>query len=79
MKELKTLRGLAMLPLYDWPELHHLTDGVWACIREAARDQGLDLPADLDHRAQRGRAAQTPRALGEVQLEGFGHGKRVAD
>lgn len=56
MKELKTLRGLALLPLYDWPELHHLTDGVWACIREAARDQGLDLPTDLDHRAQRASA-----------------------
>lgn len=52
MKELKTLRGLALLPLYDWPELHHLTDGVWTCIRTAARDEGLDLPAELDHRAQ---------------------------
>lgn len=43
MTQLKTINGLAMMPLYDWPELHHLTDAAWDCIRRAARDEGLDL------------------------------------
>lgn len=53
MTQLKTINGLAMMPLYDWPELHHLTDAAWDCIRRAARDEGLDLPVGLDHRPQR--------------------------
>ena len=53
MKQLKTLDGLALMPLYDWPELHHLTDAVWDCVRQAAREEGLDLPVGLDHRPQR--------------------------
>lgn len=63
MKEMRTLRGLALMPLYDWPELHHLTDGVWACIRESAREEGLDLPVDLDHRAQRVSAWMTDEVV----------------
>lgn len=63
MKEMRTLRGLALMPLYDWPELHHLTDGIWACIREAAREEGLDLPVDLDHRAQRVSAWMTDEVV----------------
>ena len=52
-KHLTTLSGLALMPLYDWPELHAYTDALWACIREAAREEGLDLPLSLDHRPQR--------------------------
>lgn len=40
------------MPLYDWPEFQAQTDLIWATIREAARDEGLDLPPDLDHRYQ---------------------------
>ncbi len=53
IRKLTKLSGLAMMPLYDWPELHDHTDALWARIREAARAEGLDVPEALDHRPQR--------------------------
>lgn len=50
---LRKLSGLAMMPLYDWPEVHEQTDGLWARIRAAGREERLDLPEALDHRPQR--------------------------
>ena len=44
MAALKTIRGLALMPLYDWPEYHGDTDALWDRIRAAGRDEGLDLP-----------------------------------
>ena len=63
MKQLKTLDGLALMPLYDWPELHHLTDAVWDCVRQAAREEGLDLPVGLDHRPQQVSAWMTDNVV----------------
>ena len=53
MKSLQSIDGLVKLPLYDWPEFHEQTDFIWAAIRQAAREEGLDLPVDLDHQYQR--------------------------
>ena len=50
MVALKTIRGLALMPLYDWPEYHGETDALWDRVRGAARDEGLDLPPALEHR-----------------------------
>ena len=50
MVALKTIRGLALMPLYDWPEYHGETDALWERVRSAARDEGLDLPPALEHR-----------------------------
>ncbi|MAH87018.1 MAG: hypothetical protein CMF26_00215 [Kiloniella sp.] len=50
MASLTKIRGRALLPLYDWPEYHAQTDALWARIREAARDDGLDLPTKIEHR-----------------------------
>ena len=50
MAQLTTIRGLALMPLYDWPEYHGDTDALWDRIRVAGRDQGLDLPSGLEHR-----------------------------
>ena len=50
MAALKTIRGLALMPLYDWPEYHGETDALWERVRGAARDHGLDLPPALEHR-----------------------------
>ncbi len=40
-------RGLATLPMYDRPELRAETDALWAHLREAIRDRGLDAPEAL--------------------------------
>jgi len=50
MAALKTIRGLALMPLYDWPEYHGETDALWDRVRGAAREDGLDLPPALEHR-----------------------------
>ncbi len=42
--------GLAALPMYDRPELRAATDALWAHLREAIRDIGLDAPEALDRR-----------------------------
>ena len=39
--------GLAVLPMYDLPELRAETDALWAALREAIRDHGLDAPEAL--------------------------------
>ena len=36
---LTTIRGLALMPLYDWPEYHGETDALWDRIRAAGRDR----------------------------------------
>ncbi len=48
-RALTLVRGVALLPLYDWPEFHARTDELWAMVRRAGRDEGLDLPVDLGH------------------------------
>lgn len=53
MQALTKISGTAKMPLYDWPEFHDRTEQLWARIRLAARDEGLDLPEALDHTAQR--------------------------
>ncbi|MGF1445103.1 MAG: phosphate/phosphite/phosphonate ABC transporter substrate-binding protein [Pikeienuella sp.] len=39
---------MAALPMYDRPEIAKETDRLWALLREAIRDKGLDAPAALD-------------------------------
>lgn len=38
---------IAALPMYDWPEERPAVDALWARIRDALRDAGLDAPEDL--------------------------------
>ncbi len=42
--------GLATLPMYDRPETRAATDALWAHLREAIRDAGIDAPGELDRR-----------------------------
>lgn len=39
---------IAALPMYDHPETAVAHDRLWALIRDAAREQGLDAPAFLN-------------------------------
>jgi len=38
----------AQLPMYDWPEVADPTDRLWALIRDAFRQSGIDAPDVLD-------------------------------
>jgi ABC-type phosphate/phosphonate transport system substrate-binding protein len=38
---------IAALPMYDRPELRTETDALWAAIRDALHDRGIDAPAAL--------------------------------
>lgn len=42
--------GVAALPMYDRPELADETDALWAALREAIRDAGIDAPDRLERR-----------------------------
>lgn len=57
-------RGLAALPMYDRPELRAETDALWARLREAIRDAGLDAPEALE----RGRPLRPLWAAPELVL-----------
>ncbi|MEQ9812520.1 MAG: PhnD/SsuA/transferrin family substrate-binding protein [Azospirillaceae bacterium] len=39
---------LAVLPMYDWPEVRDATDRLWACLRVALRAAGFAAPEALD-------------------------------
>jgi ABC-type phosphate/phosphonate transport system substrate-binding protein len=39
--------GLAVLPMYDWPQVAAATDRMWAAIRDALRAEGVDAPERL--------------------------------
>jgi ABC-type phosphate/phosphonate transport system substrate-binding protein len=41
---------IAALPMYDWPELHAETDGLWARLRDALGGRGVDAPERLARR-----------------------------
>lgn len=36
--------SIAVLPMYDWPELREATDDLWAMLRDALRSEGLPAP-----------------------------------
>jgi hypothetical protein len=38
---------VAALPMYDWAETRAETDALWARIRDALREQGIDAPENL--------------------------------
>ena len=42
------MTGIASLPMYDWPEIRHATDAVWAGIRLQLSQRGLNAAAALD-------------------------------
>lgn len=39
---------LAVLPMYDWPEIWAQNDARWAKMRDALRGEGIDAPDNLD-------------------------------
>lgn len=39
---------IAVLPMYDWPEVRAETDAQWVRMRDALREEGLDAPDELD-------------------------------
>lgn len=41
---------IASLPMYDWPEERAAVDALWAAIRDALRDRGVDAPDGPDRR-----------------------------
>jgi len=40
--------GVAVLGMYDRPEIRAETDALWAMLREAIRDRGIDAPETLE-------------------------------
>jgi hypothetical protein len=40
--------GVASLPMYDWPEVRDATDALWAAIRAALIQEGIDAPTALE-------------------------------
>ena len=53
---------LAVLPMYDWPEVRAVTDRLWAAIREELETRGIAAPNDLARPTDL-RAAWTDAAL----------------
>lgn len=41
------LPGVASLPMYDWPEVHHANDAVWAAFHGHLRRAGIAAPVAL--------------------------------
>ena len=41
------MKGVAALPMYDWPEVAGATDRLWAAIRDALRAEGVAAPDAL--------------------------------
>ncbi|MBO0332386.1 PhnD/SsuA/transferrin family substrate-binding protein [Sneathiella sp. CAU 1612] len=39
--------SVALLPMYDWPEIRDATDSFWAALRESFRAAGFSPPEDL--------------------------------
>ncbi len=40
---------IASLPMYDWPEMHHIHDDFWRLLRNNLLARGIDAPQDLTH------------------------------
>lgn len=40
--------GIAQLGMYDWPQVRAATDRLWACLRDALREEGMPAPELLD-------------------------------
>lgn len=40
--------GLAVLPMYDWPEVRTETDALWQLLRDDFRQAGIAAPGELD-------------------------------
>jgi ABC-type phosphate/phosphonate transport system substrate-binding protein len=43
---------IAALPMYDWPETRVETDAQWAKLRDAFRENGIDVPEKLTRDAE---------------------------
>ena len=55
--------AIATLPMYDWPELRSETDRLWAMLRDAIRNKGLDAPERLDRTISEGEEWTRPDLL----------------
>ncbi len=42
-----TMRSIAGLPMYDWPEVERHVDTLWSAIRDRVRERGIDAPDAL--------------------------------
>lgn len=43
--------GVAVLPMYDWPEVQSENDALWIKMRDRLRAEGIDAPDGLDRTA----------------------------
>ena len=70
--------GVAVLGMYDRPELRAETDALWVMLREAIRDRGIDAPETLErHRPMQAVWGSPDLVLG--QTCGLPYVKRLAD
>ena len=70
--------AIALLPMYDWPEIRTETDCLWAKIRDVARARGLDAPKELSRPVDLMKAWLSPD-LFLAQTCGFPYASRLAD
>lgn len=43
---------LALLPMYDWPEVRGQTDSYWSALRDACESRGIAAPENLSRRGE---------------------------
>lgn len=43
--------GVAVLPMYDWPEIQSENDALWVTMRDRLRAEGINAPDGLDRTA----------------------------
>ena len=43
-------KAVVSLPMYDWPEIRHVVDRLWAGVASRLVDAGIDAPERLDRR-----------------------------
>jgi len=55
--------SLAVLPMYDWPEVRKATDRLWDCLRQALAAAGFAPPPTLDRTIAPIAAWRSPRLL----------------
>ncbi|MFQ5621779.1 MAG: phosphate/phosphite/phosphonate ABC transporter substrate-binding protein [Paracoccaceae bacterium] len=61
------MNAIAILPMYDWPQLRHATDALWSVLRDALRLAGRAAPDRLDRSIEPERAWKSPAlALGQT-------------
>lgn len=56
-------KAIAVLPMYDRPELCDATDRLWACLARALRDEGIAAPEALTRGSEPMRAWLHPRLV----------------